>query len=189
MQGGKPDRRYQAIDLFLFLVILALFETIIVKAATSWFPREAWTVTAVSAVTAIVMVRWGPWCAIHAALGGVVTVLATGGNAQQFLIYGIGNLAALAVLPLEKKWGWKRLHDEVLINFLFGALVVLAMQIGRAAVALALGAGTDGIWMFVTTDAITYIFTLAILWIVSRLDGMLEDQRHYLKRLRHETEQ
>ena len=74
------------------------------------------------------------------------------------------------------------------MNLLFGLLTVLAMQLGRAVVALVLGAGPEGTWRMITTDSITYIFTLTIVWIASRPDGLLEDQIHYLKRLSHEPE-
>lgn len=183
MQTRRSIEQYRAIDLSLFALMLIIFETVLVRAATGWFPAEAWTVSLVPAVTAIVMVRWGPWCAVHAALGGAVTVLAMKGTGIQFLIYGIGSLAALAVLPLERKWGWERLHGTVLLNFLFSILVVLAMQAGRAAVALIAGTPPEGLLLFVTADSVTYIFTVVILWIVSRLDGMLEDQKHYLARI------
>jgi len=183
VQGVKSIQQYRAIDCSLFAVILIVFESVIVKAATAWFPLEAWTVSAVPAITAIVMVRWGPWCAFHAAIGGVVTVLTLKGNGIQFLIYGIGNLAALAVWPLQKKWGWKTLHENVLMNFLFSILTVLAMQTGRALIALMTGTPPAGLLLFVTADSITYVFTLVIVWIASRLDGILEDQKHYLERI------
>ena len=183
MQTARTADQYRAIDLSLFALILMAFETVIVRAATGWFPAEAWMVSVVPAVTAIVMVRWGPWCAIHAVLGGVVTVLAMKGTGTQFLIYGIGNLGALAVLPLLRRWGWEALHRNVLMNFLFGILTVLAMQTGRAVIGLAAGVAAEGLLLFVTTDSITYIFTLVILWIAARLDGILEDQKHYLARI------
>ena len=188
VQGGRTIQQYRAIDLSLFAVILIIFEIVIVKAAVSWFPKEAWMVSAAPAVTAIIMVRWGPWCAIHAAVGGVVSVLARNGNWQECLIWGIGNLAVLAVLPLEKKWGWQRLRKELLLNLLFGFLIVLSMQAGRAVVALVLGESPEGTWRMTAMDSITYIFSLTIIWIASRLDGILEDQAHYLKRLNNETE-
>ena len=188
VQGGRTIQQYRAIDLSLFAVILIIFEIVIVKAAVSWFPKEAWMVSAAPAVTAIIMVRWGPWCAIHAAVGGAVSVLARNGNWQECLIWGIGNLTVLAVLPLEKKWGWQRLRKELLLNLLFGFLIVLSMQAGRAVVALVLGESPEGTWRMTAMDSITYIFSLTIIWIASRLDGILEDQAHYLKRLNNETE-
>ena len=183
VQTRRTADQYRAIDLSLFALMLMVFETVIVRAATGWFPAEPWTVSVVPAVTAIVMVRWGPWCAVHAVLGGVVTVLAMKGTGPQFLVYGIGNLAVLAILPLLKKWGWEKLHRNVLLNFLFGILAVLSMQIGRVLAGLAAGMPPAGLPLFVTTDSVTYIFTLVILWIAARLDGILEDQEHYLNRI------
>lgn len=189
MHPHRTVSQYRAIDLSLFAIILIVFETLLVRASTVWFPHEMWTVSLTAAVTGIVMVRWGPWCAIHAVIGGIVTALVSRGTGQQFLIYGIGNLAALAVWPLERRWGWKKLKSQVLINFTFSFLVLLSMQAGRTLVALAMGALKGDFLIFVTTDSISYIFTLTILWIASRLDGMLEDQAHYLDRLSQETEQ
>ncbi len=183
MQTRRTVSQYRAIDLSLFALMMMVFETVIIRAATGWFPAEAWTVSVVPAITAIVMVRWGPWCAVHAVIGGVVTVLALKGTGIQFLIYGIGNLAVLAVLPLLKKWGWEKLHGNILINFLFGILAVLAMQAGRMLTAMITGTPAEGLLLFVTADSVTYIFTLVILWIAARLDGVLEDQRHYLARI------
>lgn len=183
MGGKRTIRQYRAIDCSLFALMLIIFETVIVRAATAWFPKEAWMVSVVPAVTAVLMVRWGPWCAVHAVLGGIVTVAAMKGNGTQFLVYGIGNLAALAVWPLVRKRGWEDLHRNGLVLFLFGALTVLAMQAGRALAALAAGTPPEGLLLFVTSDAVTYIFTLVILWITTRLDGVLEDQKHYLGRV------
>lgn len=183
MQTRRTMDQYRTIDLSLFALILMVFETVIIRAATGWFPLEAWTVSAVPAVTAIVMVRWGPWCGIHAVLGGIVTVLALKGNGIQFLVYGIGNLGVLAVWLLQRKQGWEILHENILVNFLFSILTVLAMQAGRALIALITGTSPEGLLLFVTTDSITYIFTLVIVWVASRLDGILEDQKHYLERI------
>ena len=41
----------------------------------------------------------------------------------------------------------------------------------------------EGLLLYVTADSVTYIFTAVILWIASRLDGILEDQTHYLERI------
>ena len=41
---------------------------------------------------------------------------------------------------------------------------------------------------FFTTDVVTLLFTLTVLWIVRRLDGIFEDQNHYLARVSAEQE-
>ena len=108
MDRHKTLESYRAIDLSLFALILIVFETLIVNASNVWFPGEAWSVSAVAAVTAIVLIRWGPWGGIHAFLGGIVFVLVSRGTAKQVCIYALGNLLCLAVLPLIR-----RLFDEV----------------------------------------------------------------------------
>ena len=183
MQTRRTLGQYRIIDLSIFAVIMMLTETLIIRAATEWFSAAAWTVSVVPAVTAIVMVRWGPWCALHAVLGGIVTVLVQKGTGTQFLIYGIGNLAALAVWPLLRKWGWESLHGNILRDFLFGILAVLAMHAGRAAAALVTGTPPEALPLYITTDVITYLFTALIIWTASRLDGVLEDQPHYVQRI------
>ena len=37
---------------------------------------------------------------------------------------------------------------------------------------------------FVTTDALSLVFSAVIVWIARRLDGIFEDQKHYLLRLK-----
>ena len=63
------------------------------------------------------------------------------------------------------------------------ALVLAAVML----LSLLLGADVASLPRFFTTEVITDLFTLVVLWIVRRLDGMLEDQRHYLRRVREEA--
>ena len=62
------------------------------------------------------------------------------------------------------------------------------MQAGRALLALLLGAAPAEAVRFFTTDSLSAVFTLVIIWIVRRLDGVYEDQRHYLSRFHQELE-
>jgi hypothetical protein len=91
-------RQYRAIDLAMFAVMLCIAEWLIVTAATRWYPDQLYTVSVVGAVTSIVLIRWGPWAAIHAALGGAVFCLASHGSSRQLLIYSVGNLLSLLML-------------------------------------------------------------------------------------------
>ena len=188
MHLQRTESQYRLIDLSLFAIILIVFESVIVKAATAWFPMEAWTVSAAAAVTAIVMARWGLWGAIHAVIGGIVTVLVSKGAPAQFVIYGIGNLGGLAGWLLLRKYGWERLHTGFLFLMAYGGVTLLGMQAGRGLVSLLFGTTPAAVPGFITTDVISYIFTGVILWITARLDGMLEDQGHYLKRINTKQE-
>ena len=175
-------RQYRNLDLFFFAVILAFFEFVIVTAARSWFPGQPFTVSAVAAVTALVLMRWGAWAAVHAVLGGLVFCAASGGTGPQFLIYCAGNLLCLAALGLLRLLGSETVRGDALLTMLFAACVQLLMQLGRAGVAAAFGTPFVGCLDFLTTDALSTLFTVVILWISRRLDGIFENQKNYLLR-------
>jgi hypothetical protein len=181
-------QQYRAIDLAMFAALLCITETMIVKAATWWFPDQLYTVSVVGAVTAIVLMRWGPWAAIHAVLGGAVFCLASHGSAKQLLIYCAGNLFSLAMLLPLKYLGGERIRLDPFLSVVFGVCTLLLMQLGRALVAFALGTEFQTCLGFFTTDALSLLFTGLILWVARRLDGIFENQRHYLLRI-HNTEE
>ena len=181
-------QQYRAIDLFLFAVILCFSECLIVNAATFWFPDQLYTVSAVGAVTAIVLMRWGPWAAIHAVLGGAVFCLASRGSGKQYVIYCVGNLFALLSLIPLRLLGSERIRLDGFLSVTFGLVTLLFMQMGRALTALLLGTDFQTCLGFFTTDALSLLFTGLILWIARRLDGIFENQKHYLLRI-HKTEE
>ena len=178
--------QYRNVDLSLFAVILTVFEWLIATAATRWFPGELYTVSAVGAVCSIVLMRWGGWAATHAALGGVVFCTACGGSARQFVIYGTGNLGCLGSLLLLKWIGPRRIREDKLYSMLFGLVTILLMQLGRALTAMALGTQIANCVGFVTTDALSDLFTMVIIYIARQLDGVFENQKDYLVRLQAE---
>ena len=98
----KKTRTYQVIDLALFALMTVFFEALLVTAGVRWFPAEAYMVSVTPVITAIVMMRWGAWAALHAVLGGAVTCLAAGMAEGRFLaVYCVGNLGALLALALR----------------------------------------------------------------------------------------
>jgi len=176
-------KQYRAIDLAFFALILCVTETLIARAAAFWFPDQLYTVSVTGAVAAIVMMRWGPWAAIHAALGGAVFVFASRGSAAHLLIYCAGNLLGLlSLLPL-KALGAERIRTDGFLSVCFGLLTLLLMQLGRALAALLLGTRFADCLGFFTTDALSLLFTGLIIWIARRLDGIFENQKHYLLRI------
>jgi hypothetical protein len=185
VQGTRSLSQYRAIDCSLFAIILVVFETVVVKAGTAWFPDEPWMVSVTGIITAIVMMRWGPWAAIHAVLGGIVLCAASGKGAQQplfWVVYGIGNLGGMIGLLLRKKWGPEGIRRNVWRSLIFGGTILLGMQAGRALLSLILIRNTGALVFYFTPEVVTMLFTLVLTWIVRRVDGLFEDQRHFLNR-------
>ena len=173
----------------MFALMLAVFESLAVVAARRWFPNEPYTVSVVPALTAIVMMRWGGWAGLHAALGGAVFCLMSGARPAHYLIYIAGNLASLGALAWLRRETPEGVRGSAVKSLGLAAAVTLLMQLGRAAVALILGRSAAAALGFFTTDVITLLFTLVIVWIARRLDGLFEDQRHYLLRIHRQEEE
>jgi len=189
MQRQMTFSRYRAMDVGFFTVLLALCEAMIVLAATRWFPGEPYTLSLTPAVTAIVMVRWGAAAAFPAAVGSLAFCLFSGATTAQILIYLAGGMAALLLLPAVRRGGWQRLHGNVLLALLYGLLCALLMQSGRFLIALLLGTPPGVCAGFITTDVLSALFSVLLVWICRRLDGMLEEQKHYLIRIQKEMKE
>ena len=168
--------------------MLAFSEALLVNAAGKWFPDQLDTVSVTAALTAIVLMRWGPWAALHAGLGGLVFCLAAGGGGRQMLVYILGNELSLLALGLLWLFGRERIRTAKLLTLLFALCVQLLMQLGRAGMALLFGASAADAFDFITTDALSGLFTMVIVWIASRLDGIFEDQKTYLLRVHEQME-
>lgn len=180
-------QEYRTIDLILFALMFAVFEFIIVRVATGrLFWDQAFTVSLAGAITSIVYMRWGLWGGIHAALTGALFCLYSGGTPEQYVIYTVGNLFSLPAALVLKRLGPERVRTGQWGAMLFPLAVILLMQGGRAVTAMALGAAPGAALGFFTTDSLSILFTLVILWVARRLDGIYEDQRHYLLRLQKE---
>ena len=141
---------------------------------------------AVAAMVALVMMRWSGWAAIHAALGGVLYALVAGGSWQHILIYGVGNLLSLAALLMLKGLGKEKVRGDALLTILFALLTQILMQLGRCAVAALLGYPAEFLIGFITTDLLSALFCTVIVWSIRRIEGLFEDQKHYLLRIQRE---
>lgn len=189
MEKKRSFAAYRSIDLLLWAAILVVFEGVILRAARSlFFADQPFTVSLAGAVVCIVMMRWGVWSGIHAFLAGAVYCLLGGGTWRQLLIYAGGNLLALAVLPVMNRIGREELRKSEYLYLGVSLGTLLLMQAGRALLALLLGAAPAEAVRFFATDSLSAVFTLVIIWIVRRLDGIYEDQRHYLSRFHQELE-
>ena len=179
-------KQYRAMDLVFFTLILAVSQLIITFAASRWFADQLYVVSPVAAVTAIVMMRWDLFALIPAAAGGVVLSLISGGSWKHILIYSVGNLLSLAALALLKRLGKQEVQGSTKLALFFAAAVQVLMLIGRMLTALVAGYGFFESLAFMTTDILSIVFTLVLVWIARRVDGLFEDQKHYLRRIQNE---
>ncbi len=189
MDRRRSFGRYRLIDLGLWLIIMAVFETIVARAALSWFPAQAYYVSVVPVVSAIVYMRWGAWGIIHAIAGGAITCLAMGFESNVYLAYVLGNALSLGACGLIRLMGSEKIRADALKTLLYGFVVFLLMIAGRSLVMLLQGASLQQIYRRFAPEIVTLLFTEVIVWIVKRLDGVFEPQGQYVKRISKEQEQ
>lgn len=178
--------QYRAIDLTILTVFMVIAQCLIHFAASVWFPEQIYVVSPVAVITALVMMRWGPWAAVSAAVGGIAYTLFAGGSGDQMAIYGVGNLLSMGALVMVKLAGKERIRENVVYSLGFALCVQVLMLLGRAVVAALLGYGPDACLGFITTDTLSILFTLCGVWVVRRMDGLFEDQIQYLLRVQKE---
>lgn len=180
--------QYRTIDLTILAVVLYGSQFLIHKACGQWFPEQLYVVSPAAAVTALVMVRWSGWAAIHALLSGILFTALEGGGVNEYLIYGLGNLAAMAGLGYLRYVGKERIRQDAFHAVAFAIIVQLLMHLGRGAVGLLLGMRPADCLGFLTTDALSILFTIFLIWTARRVDGLLEDQKAYLLRMQKENQ-
>lgn len=188
MQRQRTVGEYRAIDLIMFLLMVVLGEAVIGIAAAS-FPRELYVFSLVPVITAIVMMRWGPWALLHAAAGGAVYTWVSGGAGMDYIIYCAGNLLGLGALVLFRVFGKEKIRGDALGTMAFGVATALLMQLGRAILWMLIHHTVQGAIVFFTADVLTLLFTAVVMWIVRKLDGVFEDQITYLLRISKEKEE
>ena len=179
-------QQYRTIDLGILAILMAVSQLLIQFAVSEWFPGELYVVSPVAIIVTLVMMRWGVWGLIHAALGGVLFAVLAGGNAEHVLIYGAGNLLSAAALLIFKMYDKERVRQSAFLSLIFALCVQLLMQLGRAGVALAMGNPAAVCIGFITTDSLSDLFTVLVIWVARRVEGLFEDQKHYLLRIQCE---
>ncbi len=195
LPGGERVKRrlsigqYRAIDLAFFAALTVFFEFVLTRMGLA-MPYAPFLVSVTPVICAIVMMRWGWPAAIHAVLGGAAYCLASDQGGEWFLVRCAGNLVCLEALLLLRVYpGAARVRDSAALSMVYGAAVHLLMQLGRSVITLALHDWQTLVVKMAGMEAVTLLFTVVLMWIVRRLDGLFEDQRHYLDRVRREEEE
>lgn len=180
-------KQYRATDLFLFAVILIAFE-LIVHFAFIWLDGD-FTFSPMIPIVLLVIMRWGWQGAIYAALDGVLFCLLNGLSWQGYLCYGIGNVAITSVLLMTRFLGKQKIAGKWYFSALFVVVAWISVALGRTLVAVCCGGDFVANLLLQFTDLFTLGIGLIIILVLRRLDGMFEDQKHYLRRLDDERKE
>ena len=173
-------------DSIILIVLTIIFEAITTAATNKWFVLQPVAMSIGLTMVCVMMMRWGWQAAFAAVASGFAFCAVSGATPGQYLIYCIGNLAALTALFWLKRFGKESVRGSVPKLLLFAVTAYLGMALGRWVVSLAFGGDLMALLVYATTDIMTLVFAILVLLLFRKTDGMLEDQKAYLFRLERE---
>ncbi|MDE6597091.1 MAG: hypothetical protein K2K60_00450 [Clostridia bacterium] len=184
-------RQYCLTDLFLFAVILVVFELILHYALIAY--HGSFTFSPLVPIVLLVMMRWG-WPSVFYALGDGLLFCLLNRNVEGFQpyhygVYIIGNAFIMLLLLMTRFVGKERIAKKWYFSTLFVVAGWVAVLFGRAVVSACflhsfVGALLDGLG-----DCFSLAIGIVIILVMRKLDGMFEDQKHFLKRLDNERKE
>lgn len=180
-------RQYKLTDLFFFALVLALSDLLVFCATKFWFKDVAdYYISFMLPIALTVIMRWGWVGVFYSVLDGVVLCAMQGGSWQSYVIYIIGNACILAVLLLTKFLGKERIRGKWYFSLLYvvsgWAAVNLALTVAGTCFGenfSALAGKNFGLGVY---GALSLAMAVVTVMILRRLNGMFEDQKHYLIR-------
>jgi hypothetical protein len=183
MDNRITFKQYRNIDLGILCLLTAIFESVATIATSKWFAGQPMAISITLAITLIAMHRWGALAAPIAVVGGAAFCLLSSASAEHFLIYCVGNIFALLSLIYFNIFGKDSVRHSFLKTLLFAFTSYAAMALGRFVCSLPFGADFSVLVGFITSDILSLLFAVVILWIFKDVDGLVEDQKAYLFRL------
>ena len=183
-------KRYMCIDLAILGAILCGLE-LLNSAALQYFSGEVFTLSVVLPISAIVMMRWGAYGILHAAIGGIVYSICNHGGVSAYFAYILGNACIAINLVWFQKIGKAAVRQSALYTVLFVGSGYLAMNLGRAAIA-AIWEGMPFIALvvrYLSVESLSAVIGIVAVLIARKQNGLFEDQVQYLLRIQEEGRQ
>lgn len=186
MNKGMSLNLYRFIDIFIFSFIGLIFEYLAYKFLLVYdYPYFSISLTVL--MSSLIMMRWNKYSFIYPFTSGIFYVFLNKGNVINYLIYGFGNLFILFnLLLLNKKR--KDIKNKALMNSLYITNSFILICFGRSIVSIFYDNNfIDSFVSFLGTESLNYVFTLIILNLIRKIEGLYEDQVEYIKRIKLEV--
>lgn len=181
-------RQYKYTDLFFFALVLGISELLVFLSYKLWF-RDAvdkYYVTFMLAISLTVIMRWGWVGGLYAAVDGAVLCAMQNGTWQSYLSYIIGNACILSVLLLTKFLGKEKIREKWYFALLYTFAGWVSVNLGITCMGAILGESFLALlavnFGFGVYGALSFAAAVVTVMILRKLNGMFEDQKHFLLR-------
>ena len=179
-------KQYRQIDLTFLCILTAIFEAVATLASNTWFSLQAMTISITLTLTCIAIIRWGALGIITTLTGSVVYCLLSSATTKHYIIYCVGSLFCLVVIPLLNLLKKERVKKDFVYRLMFVGATYFSIAIGRWLCSLPFTFSFGTILAFIFSDILSLLFAIVVLSIAKNADGLLEDQKSYLLRLENE---
>lgn len=181
-------RQYKYTDLFFFALVLGISELLIFCAFRFWFQStiDKYYINFMLAIALTVIMRWGWVGGLYAVVDAVVLCAVQGGSWQTYLSYIIGTACITSVLLMTKFMGKEKIRSKWYFTLAYILVGWVSVNLGIACMSAILGEN------FLTSLSTSFGFgvygllplaaTIVTIMVLRRLNGMFEDQKHYLLR-------
>ena len=188
-------RQYKYTDLFFFALVLGISELLIFCAFRFWFQStlDKFYVNFMLAIALTVIMRWGWVGGIYAVVDGVVLCAVQGAGWQTYLSYIIGTACIESVLLLTKFVGKEKIRSKWYLTLAYILVGWVSVNLGITCMSAILG--TNFLSALATSfgfgvyGALPLAATIVTIMVLRRLNGMFEDQKHYLLRQEEERKE
>ena len=182
-------KQYRNIDLSLLCILTAIFEALAAIASNKWFNLQAMTVSITLALVCITFLRWNLYALFPSFVGAFVYCTAIGGSTKQYIIYCGGSLFIILAYPLLRKITKEKVRKDFFFKMVFACSVYISLALGRWCCSLPFEFSLQTLLTFLSTDVLSLLFAILILYIAKNVDGLIEDQKSYLLRLEKERQE
>ena len=187
-------RQYRLTDLFLFAGILIAFDLLAHFTPRLFGSAAFFTFTLTVPIVLMVMIRWGWPCVLFAVGDGLfMSALNNTYSWQSYLCYSLG-FAAITLLLIPLKFiGKQKITGKWYFSVLFVVCAWLIMNFALTCFEAICGNDFAGMLVFNiglnATGMLSLAIGIVVILVVRRLDGMFEDQKHYLIRKDNERKE
>ena len=187
--GRLTFGQYRVADIMLFLLIMGVCEAVNVLAIRQWFPGMLFTISVMLPVSLIMIIRWNWFAVVFPLFDGVLYCWLNGAAAEIYLIYAIGNLAIILAWFLFKLIPKEKWVAHWYLTVLFVLIAFVLLLAGRTVIGLCVNISFSKIVTeTLISESVSLLFAVVVLLIARKADGLMEDQKSYLKRVAAENE-
>lgn len=186
-------RQYRLTDLFLFGVILVIYDALAYLALQKFMGALGlFMFTMTVPITVMVMMRWG-WPSVFFAVADgalynfFIGLLNGGASWKSYVCLCVGNAAMMLMLIPLKLIGKQKVAEKWYFSALFVIFAWILDVVGISAMEAAFG--NYFVYCFLNnaginpTGLLALTVGLLVIMVFRKFDGMFEDQKHYLLRL------